>query len=57
MAFIGMPTIAASTLDGINFREIVAIGIVTLCGLVIAVESDKFQDELDHLENRLRHKK
>lgn len=57
MAFIGLPVIAASTLDGVNYREIIALALVVLCGLVIAHRSDKLQDELDQLENRLRHKK
>ena len=57
MAFIGIPVIAASTLDGFNPREVAAIALVMACGLLIAHRADKLQDELDQLENRLRHKK
>ena len=57
MVFIGIPAIAATTLDGVNLREILAISIVMLCGLAIATKADKLQDALDQLENRLRHKK
>lgn len=57
MVFIGVPVIAASTLDGINYREIGALTLVILCGLAIAYRADHLQDELDQLENRLRHRK
>lgn len=57
MVFIGVPVIAASTLDGINYREIGALTLVMLCGLAIAYRADRLQDELDQLENRLRHRK
>ena len=57
MLFIGAPVIAATMLDGVNYREIGAITLVLICGMVIARRADRLQDELDHLENRLRGKK
>ena len=54
--FLAVPVIAVSTLDGVNYREMATLAVVLACGLLIAHRADKLQDELDHLERRLRHR-
>lgn len=53
MGFIAIPVIAASTFDGVNYREIAALLLVLACGMLVARRADSLQARLDQLEKRL----